>query len=157
MKKLNSVIKKLFYFALGLSIGFPLGVVLIIIGATNHQLLLLILGIMLSVLGFYAMPILWIQYGEKQMYKSLLSIIENEYIYSVEDLALQTGKPQNKVRNIIKHLINNQYLSGYIFKNDVLQVNNNAKQKHNANKKCPNCGAKLRYCDGEYVCDYCSK
>lgn len=156
MKKLDCVIKKLFWFSLGLSVGFPAGVVAIIYGASNHQYAIMVLGILFAVAGFYVMPILWLQYGEKKTYKSLLLMIEEEHIYSTNDLASQTGKNQEKIREMVKYLINKHYLTGYIFKDDVLQINNNRKQtKEEGFKRCPNCGAKMHYENDHYVCDYC--
>ncbi len=158
MKKLNSDINKLFWWALGLSVGFPVGVVCIVFGAVNHQFILMAFGIVLAIAGFYVMPILWVQFGEKKGYKSLLLMIENDYLYSVAELSAQTGKPENKIREMIKYAIFKQYLTGYLFKDDVLTINNNIKQTKQYNtKQCPTCGAKMHFKDDRYVCDYCGK
>ena len=80
MNKLNKSIKTLFFISLGLSIGFPLGIICIVFGATKGLIPLLVLGIILTVAGFYVMPLLWMKYADKRQYRSLMNIIENEHI-----------------------------------------------------------------------------
>ena len=157
MNKLNKSIKTLFFISLGLSIGFPLGIICIVFGATKGLIPLLVLGIILTVAGFYVMPLLWMKYADKRQYRSLMNIIENEHIYTVRDLSNQTGYTENRIRDMIKYLINSAILRGYLFRNDTLEVNANIKQTaKNATKiKCDNCSAFMVFDGVKYVCEYC--
>ncbi len=157
MKKINKKIRLLFGFSLGLSVGFPLGVLGIIFGATKGITALLVCGIVLAVAGFYAMPILWVQYGEKRRDRNILNMIEHENIYTVSALAAQTGQPENVVRDKLKKMISSRELVGYLLVDDTLQLNTNAKQyaPNRVAKKCEGCGATM-LSDGEkFVCEYC--
>ncbi len=157
MEKANKTVRLYFFFALGLSIGFPLGVLGIIFGAINDIIPLLVFGIILAVLGFYAMPILWIKYAEHRSDRTLLSIIENEYIYTVSALADHTGYNEETVRTKIKRLIFKRALIGYIFNGDelVLNTNENPAEKTMPTRKCESCGATMIYDGNKYKCEYC--
>ncbi len=157
MQKIDKKVKTLFWVALGLSIGFPVGVICIVLGAVNGIWVLLGLGIALAVAGFYVMPIMWIQYGEKKQHKILQMMIEQEHLYSVDELATQMGQKPEKITQMIKYLINSRCLVGYIFKDGILELNTNQKQtaRTKETKKCPNCGANMTSNSINYVCQYC--
>ncbi len=157
MKNINKSISKLFFISLALSIGFPAGIVGIVFGAIKSVPFLLVLGIVLTVAGFYVMPITWVKYAERRQHKSLLFMIENENILTVSELANQTSYEPKKVREMINFLIMKNYLVGYLFHDDILEENTNKKEyaKHNM-KKCPNCGAVMQHDGEKFVCEYCS-
>ncbi len=159
MEQLNKSIQLYFWFALGLSIGLPLGILGIVFGAVYWILPLLIAGILLTVAGFYAMPLLWIKYGERRQDRTLLRMIERDYLYTVSDLSAQTGFSEADVRAKIKRMILSHALVGYLFRDDVLEVNTNQKQTRipKRTRKCDSCGATM-YFDGlQYRCDYCQQ
>ncbi len=157
MEKINKKIRLLFWFALGLSVGFPLGVLGIIFGAIQGLIPLLIAGIVFTVGGFYAMPILWVRYGERRGDRSLLRMVLYENIYTVEGLARQSGYAENTVREKLKRMILNHELTGYLLVDDVLELNTNAKQtaKTRETKKCEACGAMMSFDGVKFVCEYC--
>ncbi len=159
MDKINTKIRVLFFFALALSIGFPLGVLGIIFGAINGITALLVLGIIFAVAGFYGMPLLWVGYGEKRRYRSLLLMIETEHLYTVSALAAQTGYSEKEIREKINKMIISRELVGYLFIDDMLVLNNNEKQKKREPEikqhRCECCGAMMIYEDGRYKCEYC--
>ncbi len=152
MTELNKKIRLLFFFALGISIAFPLGLLGIIFGAVFGMIPLMVIGIVITVSGFYAMPILWVRYGERRGDRTLLFIIENERIYTVSELALQTGYKEDDVRNRIRRMIHGRSLVGYLFINDTLELNIPAPPP---TKKCTGCGAVMKHDGVKYRCEYC--
>ncbi len=157
MKTINKKIRILFFFALALSIGFPAGILGIIFGGIKRMIPLMILGIVLVVAGFYAMPILWVQYANKRQDRTLLNMIEHEHIYTVQGLALQTGNNEKAVREKLKNMLRKRELVGYLLVDDTLELNTNVKQtaKTRRTQKCENCGAMTRFDGVKFVCDYC--
>ncbi len=153
MKKLTKHINILFWTSLVLSIGIPIGIICIVFGGIKNLIALLLLGIALTVAGFYAMPVLWVKYAEMRVHRNFLRLIENENILNIEDLATHTGKSPEDVEKNIKYLINKGYLTGYLFKTDHLEVHN--KKNNGETKKCANCGAKMNFDGEKYVCSYC--
>ncbi len=157
MQKLNKSIRILFFVSLALSIGFPLGILGIIFGAVYFIVPLLVIGIILVVGGFYAMPILWTKYADKRHDRTLLFMIEHEYIYTVADLAAQTGFKEKNVRERVKNLIMSHYLVGYLFRDDMLERNTNKRQSETSarTKECPRCCATMWFDGIRFRCDYC--
>ncbi len=157
MKQLTKTIRILFGFALGLSVCFPLGILGIIFGAIGELWLLLAAGILFTVLGFYLMPLLWVRFAEKRGDRRLWQIIEEDRIYTVQSLCMQTGYAPDDVRNRIKRMIAARELIGYIFEEDSLIPLDPEKRKGSSprTQKCPCCGA-LMHSDGlQFICDYC--
>ncbi len=148
---------RFFGFALGLSIGFPIGVLGIIFGAVNGWIAMMICGIVLVATGFYGMPLLWIKFGERRQDRTLLFMIEYEHIYTVSGLSAQTGFSEADVRQRIMRLIHAQALIGYLFRDDTLELNMNEKQtvRNRKTKKCRHCGAVMFFDGLRYRCDYC--
>ncbi len=156
MEKINKTIKTLFWFSLGLSIGLPAGILCIVFGAINKIVVLLILGIALVAAGFYVMPILWVKYGERRQHRTILYMVLHDHIYTVQDLATQMGWEDEKMRQTVKSLIASRYLVGYLFNDDVLELNTNKQQTRSAKtRKCPNCGGPMEFDGVKFVCDYC--
>ncbi len=157
MKRLNKRIRTLFFFALGLSVGLPAGIVGIVFGAVFKIIPLLVCGIILTVIGFYVMPILWVRYGERRGDRSLLYMIENDHLYTVKELSRQTNYPENEVRARIKRLILSRCLVGYLFQDDTLVLNTNEKQAAapKPSRTCRRCGAEMIHDGTQYFCEYC--
>ncbi len=157
MQKINNLITTYFFISLGLSIALPLGILGVVFGAVKGMTALLVVGIVLTVLGFYVMPIMWIKYGEKRGDRSLLRMIEKDYLYTVSALALQSGYSENDVRARIKKMIMLGVLEGFLFINDELVLNENEKQEESVRPsvKCENCGAEIVYDGEKYQCEYC--
>ncbi len=157
MQQLKKNIRLLFAFALALSIGFPTGVLCIIFGAANGITPLLVTGIILTVLGFYLMPILWLKYAERRQDRALFFMIEHDGIRTVDALAQQSGYSANDVRNKIKRMILSRALVGYVLENDALENLQERKQaeKTARSKKCNCCGAPMTYVNSAFKCEYC--
>ncbi len=157
MKRINKNIRTLFWFALGLSVGLPAGILGIVFGAIHKIIPLLVLGILLVVGGFYVMPILWVKYGEKRQDRTLLNMIEHENIYTVSGLAAQTGYAEKTVREKLKKMLLTRELVGYLLVDDVLELNVNAKQtaRTRRTQRCEFCGAMADFDGVKFVCEYC--
>ncbi len=160
MNTLNKSIKKSFARALIFTMFLPIGVVGIILTCTMHVAnpyfaLLLSLSIILAVLGFYGSPMTWVNYGSYVGLKNVLSLIENENIYSVQQISNQLSQNPKQVVTTITTLISKGYLRGYLFvDNDHLVLNTNTKLKDSKAKiKCENCGALTS--QSLDFCEYC--
>ncbi len=157
MAKVNKRIKLLFWISLALSLGFPCGVLGIVFGAVKKIVFLLVIGIILTVGGFYVMPIMWVKYGEARQDRTMLFMIMNEHIYTVAGITAQTNFSEQTVRARINKMILNHELVGYLFIDDTLVVNTNrdAKEIPYKTKKCENCGAEMLWNGEVFVCEYC--
>ncbi len=157
IEKINKKIRSLFWWALGLSIGFPLGIVALVFGAIELNIPLLVGGILLVIAGFYAMPILWVRYGDRRQDRNLLDLVLHEHIYTVGDLARLSGISEKNVREKLKKMLISRELSGYLLVDDVLELNTNTAQtaKTVRTQKCANCGAEMCFDGAKFVCEYC--
>ncbi len=162
MDFLNKKIKTMFFIALALSVGFPLGVLGIIFGAVNGIIALLVAGIVFTAAGFYLMPILWVKYGELRGDRTLLFMIEHDRLRTVAALARQSGYAEKNVRERIMRLIRKRCLVGYIFDNDTLVANKDFSESSKDNEEkaygdliCPRCSALVKHNGKDYTCEYC--
>ncbi len=156
MEKINRSVKRYFWWALGLSVGFPLGVLAIVFGAIKMQLFLLVPGIILAVAGFYVMPILWVKFAERKKYKHILDMIINQHILTVGQLANNTGMRHDEIRKIVNYLFLANYLVNFVFHNDSLEpVKPISAQKNALSKKCPDCGSTIKKIGKIFKCEYC--
>lgn len=141
-----------------LPILLVVGIVMIIVYAKNNAILLT-LGIVFVVLGFYGSPMVWVVYGTKKQDLRLLSLVYNENVYSVDSLAEQLGMEKQTVLTEVRKLISQGFLTGYLLKdNNYLELNTNEKQgKKVTIVKCPSCGAKNRVTGNSSFCEYCGE
>lgn len=156
--------RKLFIWALIGSVGFVAGIPMIIIGAGNNTLMM-IAGIVLTVFGFYGMPILWVQYGALGFKCSLQKMIKDDGIKSVSVLAASCGKKKEEVATAVRELISSRSLVGYVLIDDenILDVREETDYVKRAAQtsgeisevNCPNCGAKVELIGGVGQCEYC--
>lgn len=160
MEALNKSIKKSFARALIFTLFLPIGIVGIILTCTLHFanpyfVLSLTVSIVLAVLGFYGSPMTWVNYCSYVGLKNIMALIENENIYSVQQIANQLSQNPKQVATSITTLISKGYLRGYLFvDNDHLVLNTNTKLKESKAKiKCENCGALTSH--NLDSCEYC--
>lgn len=148
------------FFAILLSVGFPCGVAMIILGAISGDTVTLVSGIVLTVAGFYVMPMLWISYANSAKYAKIAKVVERDNIYGVADISEQIGLAPDKGIEAVREAIAKGYLTGYRIKNNTeLELIDNAKQIRTDYKtvKCSACGATYSYkrTDKNAVCPYC--
>ena len=158
MKKIKSRITLDLILGLILPILLVVGIVMIIVFAKKNTILL-VLGIVFVVAGFYGSPIVWSLYGSRKQDLRLLSLICDENIYSIDSLAEQVGCEKQNVLNEVRKLINQGYLIGYLLKdNNYLELNTNEKQNQKVTVvKCPSCGAKNKVVGNSGFCEYCGE
>ncbi len=154
MEKICKKQKIVFIFALLLSVGFVLSIPAIIFGAINGKTLLLVVGIIFAVLGFYGSPILWMQFGTLNRTKRIVYAVDEEKIYTVEEIASQLQLSTSEVKSQLITAINKNYINGLLFDGKKLTANKN-KSALKVLSRCENCGAPLKKTsDGKY-CPYC--
>lgn len=156
MKKMKRVLKKWFFIALVTSILMVVGIPLIPISAVKGITWLLIVSIVLTAYGFYGCPLYWISYASKRELYSILCLIENEQVLTVEGLCQQTGKDANYIADKIRYLLLGGFLPGYIFNGNALEKTVIVEKKPIVlSIPCPSCGAPITLTDGEGKCEYC--
>lgn len=159
-------------FGILLTLAFVAGIPLIIFGAGNTSkgalyLVLLILGIVFVVMGFYGAPMVWIHYGELKRAKVVCDMISKQNFNKISLIASTLGKNQSDINKLINDYITKGYLRGFavvdgefIAKTDSLKAQNMTDvarlQGKAYTKKCTNCGAVLAFeTDDTVVCPYC--
>ena len=151
---------KLLIFSILLSICFIAGVPTIIIGAKNNKIIMT-LGIIMTVVGFYGSPMAWVNYGHLVSSKSILYAIVDDNLTSASDIANNLGLNTEEIISKINYLIQKRYLTGYKLEENG-KITKLEKQKQETkeikSKKCPNCGANLTETkDHKYQCKYCGE
>lgn len=157
MKELKKYAAKRLFIALLLTVLLPLGVFMIIYGASKGKGAVLGFGIAFAVIGFYGCPIAWVSYSSKTRWRTLLRLIEQENFYSSEQIAAHLSLKESDVARDINDLILHGFLKGYVFKDGILRLNTFKKQseKDVLKRPCPNCGGLAAYNGIDFVCPYC--
>ena len=159
-----------FLFALLLSVALPAGILCIIFGATADptNVPLLVGGIVMTVAGFYGMPILWISYGNLRRQQSVLHQICEDHVQEIAALAANNGKQEKEMLETVRTLISKRYLTGYeivsdkyvvpmqtrpLSKDDILEQNGEVTVTVG---RCEGCGALLETSGNKKTyCPYC--
>lgn len=155
----KSCTKKLI-FAIFLTICLVAGIPLIVVGASKAKLLM-VLGIVMTVAGFYGSPLVWISFAKLCTEKAVYFAIVEDNILSAKEIANNLGRNEKEIIELINHLISNRFLTGYkLDETGKLTKTKKPKdeqtQKEIKSKKCPNCGANLtKTKDNKYFCKYC--
>lgn len=157
MQKITVKLRILFFSAILSSICFVAGIPMIILGASNGITPLTVTGIVLTAVDFYAMPILWVNYGGKRVWRRVLIAVLSENILTVSGLSAQLALPEEEVRKILQGCVQQCYLTGYLFDGELLTLNTNKNpQDRILVAECESCGAQITYRPGETpVCPYC--
>ncbi len=152
---INNEIKKTFTIALVISILFVVGIPMIALFAGKNWVLMSI-GIVFVVVGFYGSPLIWVSFAGKRRTRRVIEAIENENLYSNAEIASQLSMREKEVQSEIYKSINKKYLVGYLYDGKELTINEKQRQEKKLHiKKCKNCGGKLEEHDGKWVCPYC--
>ena len=88
---------------------------MIIFGAANHIPVVMIAGIIMTAFDFYACPILWINFGGVVALKAVVKAVEEENLYTAEEIAVQQNKEVKIVVNQIRTCMQKGYIKGYLF------------------------------------------
>ncbi len=170
-KEINKKITLNLIFGTLFSIGFPVGILLIIfhtkvngIGST----LLLVLGIILVAVGFYGAPMIWIKYGENRANKRICQQITLDNNQEIEYLAQINNVSSENMLKKIQELITQRLLTGYEIVDNkyVVPKGKNTISKDEALElsgkletvTCKGCGAEIEIVGGKKTyCKYCGK
>ena len=144
-----------------LTIGFPVGIVMTVLCAINKIWVLMALGIVLIVAGFYVAPICWTRIGGYSRTITLLRAIEEQNLYTVAELSTYMSTNEKTTVALIQSAIREGYLNKYLFvDNQRLELITARKQEmHHFSFKCANCGADV-YAEAQAPtaqCQYCGK
>lgn len=137
-------------FAIVLSIMFVAGIPMIVLGAVNEIALVMILGIIFTVFGFYGSPFAWLRWFQLKSYYNIYHAITYDGITKVIDLISIFGMSMKQINTAITWLTSNRFLSGFFFDGNELKRIEPAVSQSKT-RKCPNCGAGVI---GD-VCEHC--
>lgn len=142
-----------------MTIGFPIGVLCVVFGATQNIIALLVIGIVLAAVGFYVMPVMWIQFGETKVYVSLYYAITRDHLRTVSDIAAQLAVTPEKALELIKKSISCRYIEGFKFTEDGTAIEEIIVKKRAESEfvpiKCSACGAVSLVSREDPRCPYC--
>lgn len=135
-----------------MSVLYAAAIVGLILSIGKIQWLMVVCIVYLGA-GFYAIPIVWINYGDKITLSKVVMAVYSDKLYDVKSIAMQVSDTEQNVVNNIKKCIDKRYIVGYLFDGKTLTVNERREQV--AQRKCPNCGAPLEKKNGVLTCEYC--
>lgn len=157
MKSVQTALRRALILSFVLTAAFVLGIPAIIFGAVNKWWILMGVGIACVVIGFYGLPIAWTNFGGLRGLARLVSAIEEEHIYTVNELAAQLSLSEKEVRKRLDKCFQKSYLRGYRREGDAVTLNEEtALEKRQFLAECPNCGAKFTYTREHPRCPYCN-
>ena len=152
MKKLQKTLTTLLIVATVMSVLYAAAVVGLILSIGKIQWLMIVCIVYLGA-GFYAVPIVWINYGDKVTLSKIVRAVYSDKLYDVKSIAMQVSDTEQNVVNNIRKCIDKRYIAGLLFDGETLTVNERREQV--AQRKCPNCGAPLEKKNGVLTCEYC--
>lgn len=157
MDKISKEVHILFFWAIFASIGFFVGIPMIVFGAVYALWVILALGVILVIFGFYGTPVLWVNYSSKRKLKNIVSSVVNEHIYTVTLLASRYSVSRNKMKTDLSECFKKGYLAGYLFDGENITANfTKAYSEQVITVKCPNCGANCSFkASSDFICPYC--
>lgn len=157
MKSIEKTLKNSLILSICLSIGLVCGVPAIVLGAVNKITAVMVIGIVLTVIGFYGAPFSWVIYGANRSLRRLINAIKEERLYSIQDLAVHLSEPEKVIRANLNKCFAKGYLTGYKKDGDNVILNEGvALDKKEYYASCPFCGAKFTYTIDNPRCPYCN-
>lgn len=157
MKSIEKTLKNSLILSICLSVGFVAGIPAIVLGAVNEITAVMVIGIILTVIGFYGTPMAWINYGANRSLKRLINAIKEEHLYSVQELAVHLSQSEKVIRTNLNKCFLKGYLTGYKKDGDNIILNEGVDlNKKEYSASCPFCGAKFTYTIDNPRCPYCN-
>ncbi|HIU91432.1 MAG TPA: hypothetical protein IAC72_05440 [Candidatus Fimimonas merdipullorum] len=174
MQQIDKEIRKRQILAFTLTFMFVFGIPAIIFGASyggraaeaaeaagkegggTGWWILMAAGIVCTAVGFFGMPLAWVNYGETRGYRRIVAAVVNENLHTVQEIAVQLSLSEKEVRNKLDVCFQKGYFVGIKRNGDSLILNENRPMgKKEYSTQCPNCGAKFIYTADNAVCPYC--
>lgn len=157
-KSIDKDIRKMFCLAIVLSVVFVVGIPLLIISAINGTTVVLILGILMVVVGFYGTPLAWIGYGNIRALRRVVDAVMEEHLTTNQEIAKHLQISEKSAKENITKAINKKYITGYLYDGTALTVNQKkapAKKEVTATNICSRCGAQMEVDKNGMRCLYC--
>ncbi len=140
-----------------LTIALVVGVPLIVYGASNSLWIIMIVGIVCTVAGFYCSPIAWVHYSNVKAIKRVVDAVLIEKMESVTEISKQLQISPRVAKDRLTTAIQKRYIMGYIFDGENLTLNQKQiKKKRVISNHCPNCGGKMEVFEDFNFCPYCN-
>mgnify|MGYP002976516512 FL=1 len=152
MKRIKNQLTVMLIVATLMSVLYAAAIVGLILSIGKIQWLMIVCIVYLGA-GFYAIPIVWINYGDKITLSKVVRAVYSDKLYDVKSIAMQVSDTEQNVVNNIRKCIDKRYIAGYLF--DVKNLTVNERREQVAQRKCPNCGAPLEKKNGVLTCEYC--
>ncbi len=138
------------------SVLFVAGIPMIPLGATSGIIPVMVAGIVFVAAGFYATPLLWVNYGHTVTLRRIVYAIKKEYLYSVGEIAAQLSMKEKEVSELVSECFKKELLTGYIRQGDnILRNEGTPIEEQVTAVACLSCGAKFSYQGKSGFCPYC--
>lgn len=163
MEKVDRSLRRTLAAALISSILLVVGIPMLVIGATHlgawgaGGIVLMVVGIVLAAVDFYAMPLLWVAYGSRRVLAQVVFCIERRGLSTVERLASHLRAKEDDVRSWLDACFQKGYLDDYVRAGDtvtrLVPAPDPTETEHDA--ECPSCAARFTYRGVSGRCPYC--
>ncbi len=155
LKRVKKDVNKMLIISIVASVLFVVGIPLIAMFAGKNWIVMTI-GIVFVVFGFYGSPMLWLSYAGKRKTKRVVEVIVEENLMTNAEIAQQLSMNEKDVKNEIYKAVNKKYLLGYLYDGTKLTMNDKQRPVQKLHiKKCNNCGGKLEQVGESWHCPYC--
>lgn len=157
MKKAKKALRGALAAAFIFTFLLPAGGALLGVGLGFGITAVWVIGIVFLGTGFYGCPVAWVAYGGKKGLYRVVEAVEEEHLYTVQEIAAQLGLPEKEVRNRLDACFSKRYLIGYKKSGDGVTLNENAAlAEEDLSAVCEACGARFTYKRGtRAACPYC--
>ena len=144
MKNVRKALRGAFAAALIFTFLLPVGGAMLGVGLGFGIPAVWGIGIGFMATGFYGCPIAWVAYGGKKGLYRVVEAIEEEHLYTVQEIGAQLGISEKEVRNRLDTCFNKRYLVGYKKSGDGVTLNENtALAEEDLSAVCEACGARF--------------
>lgn len=146
-----------------LTIGFPVGIALAVVGGTRMEegalfKALLGIGIVGVVLGFYGAPISWIQYGQQKKYQRIILAVTEEGFRDINDVARHLAIKPEEALEAVNFCIIKRYLKGFTVDGTQIKQFYAPKADQKFSIQCPFCGGVTESDNpNEVKCEFCGR
>lgn len=163
--KLQKNLTKQLVLSIALTVMFPLGIAMTVVGATRKEeggaifTAIMAIGIVFVVLGFYGSPIAWVRYAPQKKYARIIDAIKREGFRDTTEIANHLSMQPNEVIDAVRVCIDKQYLCDYTIEDTkILPLNNRPDDIGTYTVQCPYCGGITQTSNNLQVkCDYCGR
>lgn len=126
MKNVKKDEMKMLIISIVASVLFVVGIPLIAMFAGKNWVVMT-LGIVFVVFGFYGSPLLWISYAGKRKTKRVVEAVVEENLLTNSEIAQQLSMREKDVQTEVYKAINKKYLVGYIYDGETIKLNDKQK------------------------------